>query len=127
MKSQPGPPMTLGNAAAACVQLIVWCKVCSHEVEPDPSRQPSRIGRDSMAVACGTRVSRAPGVKWSIRTLGIRTTASASVLTSMLPVGSPPRVHDYVNRWPARRQPRVSTVAVQRVCNSISAVAARLE
>jgi hypothetical protein len=56
MKSQPGPPMTLGNAAAACVQLIVWCKVCSHEVEPDPSRQPSRIGRDSMAVAAGVRL-----------------------------------------------------------------------
>jgi hypothetical protein len=24
MKSQPGPPMTLGNAAAAQVRLIVW-------------------------------------------------------------------------------------------------------
>jgi hypothetical protein len=25
MKSEPGPPMTLGNAAAAHVRLIVWC------------------------------------------------------------------------------------------------------
>jgi hypothetical protein len=25
MKSEPGPPMTLGNAAAR-VRLIVWCK-----------------------------------------------------------------------------------------------------
>jgi hypothetical protein len=25
MKAYSGPPMTLGNAAAACVRLIVWC------------------------------------------------------------------------------------------------------
>jgi hypothetical protein len=36
MKSQPGPPMTLGNAANAKVRLIVWCKTCGHQVEPDP-------------------------------------------------------------------------------------------
>jgi hypothetical protein len=28
MKSEPGPPMTLGAAAAAGVRLIVWCKAC---------------------------------------------------------------------------------------------------
>jgi hypothetical protein len=27
--------MTLGNAAAAKVRLIVWCKACGHQVEPD--------------------------------------------------------------------------------------------
>ena len=37
MKSQPGPPMTLGNAAIAKVRLIVWCKMCRHQVEPDPA------------------------------------------------------------------------------------------
>jgi len=26
MKPEPGPPMTLGNAAAARVRLIVWCR-----------------------------------------------------------------------------------------------------
>jgi hypothetical protein len=36
MKSKPGPPMTLGNSAAAHVRLIVWCKACQHQVEPDP-------------------------------------------------------------------------------------------
>jgi hypothetical protein len=36
MKSYPGPPMTLGNAAAARVRLIVWCCDCRHQVEPDP-------------------------------------------------------------------------------------------
>jgi hypothetical protein len=34
MKSEPAPPMTLGNAAAvAQVRLIVWCKACQHQVE----------------------------------------------------------------------------------------------
>jgi hypothetical protein len=36
MKSEPGPPMTLGGAAAAGMRLIVWCKSCQHQVEPDP-------------------------------------------------------------------------------------------
>jgi len=35
MKSQPGPPMTLGNAANAKVRLIVWCKARQHQLEPD--------------------------------------------------------------------------------------------
>ena len=38
MKSPPGPPMTLGNAANAAanakVRLIVWCKTCGRRVEP---------------------------------------------------------------------------------------------
>jgi hypothetical protein len=29
--------MTLGNAAAARVRLIVWCWACRHQVEPDPA------------------------------------------------------------------------------------------
>jgi hypothetical protein len=35
MKSEPGPPMTLGGAAAARVRLIVWCKGCQDQIEPD--------------------------------------------------------------------------------------------
>jgi hypothetical protein len=31
LPSEPGPPMTLGNAAAR-VRLIVWCKECQHQV-----------------------------------------------------------------------------------------------
>ena len=38
VKREPGPPMTLGNAAAARVRLIVWCKGCGHQVEPHPAR-----------------------------------------------------------------------------------------
>jgi hypothetical protein len=36
--------MTLGGAAAARVRLIVWCKDCSHQVEPDPGEMAERYG-----------------------------------------------------------------------------------
>src|SRR5216684_4617490 len=44
MKSEPGPPMTLGSAAAAGVRLIVWCWDCRHQVEPDPAEHSIRYG-----------------------------------------------------------------------------------
>jgi hypothetical protein len=47
MKSQPGPPMTLGAAAVAQVRLIVWCKACQHQVEPDPAEMAVRYGADT--------------------------------------------------------------------------------
>jgi hypothetical protein len=43
MKSEPGPPMTLGSAAAARVRLIV----CRHQVEPDPTEMAVRYGADT--------------------------------------------------------------------------------
>jgi hypothetical protein len=46
VKSEPGPPMTLGGAAAARVRLIVWCKDCSHQVEPDPAEMAQRYGAE---------------------------------------------------------------------------------
>ena len=39
-----GPPMTLGAAAAAQVRLIVWCKECRHQIEPDPAEMATRYG-----------------------------------------------------------------------------------
>jgi hypothetical protein len=44
MKTFPGPPMTLGAAAAAQVRLIVWCKKCQHQVEPEPAEMATRYG-----------------------------------------------------------------------------------
>jgi Zn finger protein HypA/HybF involved in hydrogenase expression len=46
MKSRPGAPMTLGNAAAARVRLIVWCLDCRHQVEPDPAEMAQRYGAE---------------------------------------------------------------------------------
>jgi hypothetical protein len=41
-----GPPMTLGNAAAAGVRLVVWCRDCRRQVEPDPAEMAERYGAD---------------------------------------------------------------------------------
>jgi hypothetical protein len=46
MKCEPGPPMTLGNAAAR-VRLIVRCKACQHQVEPDLAEMAARYGAET--------------------------------------------------------------------------------
>jgi len=51
--SYTGLPMTLGNAAAARVRLIVWCKTRGRHVEPDPAESSIRRGY------AGSRVARA--------------------------------------------------------------------
>jgi hypothetical protein len=38
--------MALGNAAAAGVRLIVWCKECQHQVEPVPTARQRRMVHD---------------------------------------------------------------------------------
>jgi hypothetical protein len=58
MKSYSGPPMTLGNAAAARVRLIVWGKGCQHQVEPDPAEMAARYGAEMPVL----RLARAVGV-----------------------------------------------------------------
>src|SRR4051794_21122111 len=37
-------PMSLGSALRAAVRLIVWCKACKHQVEPDVAAQVERYG-----------------------------------------------------------------------------------
>jgi hypothetical protein len=37
-------PMTLGNALAAHLRLIVWCKSCNHRAEPDLATQVAQHG-----------------------------------------------------------------------------------
>jgi hypothetical protein len=34
-------------AAAAGVRLIVWCKACRHQVEPDPAEMAARYGAET--------------------------------------------------------------------------------
>jgi hypothetical protein len=53
LKSHPGPLMTLGNAAAAKVRLIVWCRDCQHQVEPDPAEQITSAMFTEMAARYG--------------------------------------------------------------------------
>jgi hypothetical protein len=56
--------LTLGDAAAAHVRLIVWCKACGHQVEPDPAEIAGKYGADTavpewreplVCSACGSR------------------------------------------------------------------------
>jgi hypothetical protein len=56
--------MTLGNPAAARVRLIVWCKACNHQVEPDPADMVRRYGAETSVLywrdrlvcsCCGSR------------------------------------------------------------------------
>jgi hypothetical protein len=47
MRATAGSPMTLGNAAAARVRLIVWCKDCRHQVEPDPAEMAQQYGAET--------------------------------------------------------------------------------
>ena len=47
MKPYRGPPMTLGNAAAAMVRLIVWCRDCGRQIEPDPGEMAERYGAET--------------------------------------------------------------------------------
>jgi hypothetical protein len=39
--------MTLGRPAAAQVRLIVWCRECGHQVEPDPVEMAARYGAET--------------------------------------------------------------------------------
>jgi hypothetical protein len=53
-----GPPMTLGAAAAARVRLIVWCRDCQHQIEPDPATIAERYGGTSFARIAFSGASR---------------------------------------------------------------------
>jgi hypothetical protein len=60
--------MTLGNAAAARVRPIVWCKECRYQVEPDPAeaRPAIRRGDARPRMACAARLfaMRRPGDRY---------------------------------------------------------------
>jgi hypothetical protein len=49
-------PMTLGNALAAKVRLIVWCKACRHKAEPDVAEQVARHGEAMTVIAWARRL-----------------------------------------------------------------------
>jgi hypothetical protein len=59
VKAELGWPMMLGAATAAKVRLIVWCKSCGHQVEPDPAEMAARYGAGA-SVLDWRASSRAP-------------------------------------------------------------------
>ena len=66
--------MTLGNAAAARVRLIVWCTVCNHQIEPGATEMAAQYGASTPRLI-GASGSRARGVEAerSIRQIPRRT------------------------------------------------------
>jgi hypothetical protein len=48
--------MTLGSAATARVRLIVWCKSCRQQVEPDPAEMAARYGAETTVPDWGKRL-----------------------------------------------------------------------
>jgi len=49
-------PLTLGQALAAKVRLIVWCKTCQHRAEPDVADQVARYGADATVLEWASRL-----------------------------------------------------------------------
>jgi hypothetical protein len=47
MNSEPGPPATLGSTAAAQARIVVWCRDCRHQAEPDPAELARQYGADT--------------------------------------------------------------------------------
>jgi len=48
--------MTLGQALAAQVRLIVWCKGCQHQAEPDIAEQVMRYGESISVIDWAARL-----------------------------------------------------------------------
>jgi hypothetical protein len=49
-------PLTLGQALAAKVRLLVWCKACGHRVEPDIAELAERHGEGVAVVEWARRL-----------------------------------------------------------------------
>ncbi|MGE3784780.1 MAG: hypothetical protein AB7H71_18805 [Alphaproteobacteria bacterium] len=49
-------PLTLGKAAEGQTRLIVWCKRCSHQIEPDPAKMAARHGEARTVIEWAARL-----------------------------------------------------------------------
>jgi len=48
--------LRLGSTAKAHLRLIVWCKDCRHQVEPDPAEMAERYGAETTVPDWGKRL-----------------------------------------------------------------------
>ena len=46
MKSEPGPPATLGSTATVGARMIVWCRAYGHQVELDAAEMAGRYAAE---------------------------------------------------------------------------------
>ena len=57
MNGYPSLPMMLGAAAAASVRLIVWCKACQRQVEPDPAEMVAEFVNGTRPHTAGAQMA----------------------------------------------------------------------
>jgi hypothetical protein len=57
VKPYRGPPATLGSTAAAGATIVVWCKACGHQVEPDPAEMAAQYGADTSVLNWAERTT----------------------------------------------------------------------
>jgi len=70
--------MMPGNAAATRVSLIVRCRDCGHQVEPDPAEMAARYGAETAAVLVQSAAdaARIKGARSRLATTGGKTPIS---------------------------------------------------
>ncbi len=49
-------PLTLGQAQSAKVTIIVWCKRCRYQTEPDIAELVARHGRETTVIGWAARL-----------------------------------------------------------------------
>jgi hypothetical protein len=64
VKPYRGPPATLGSTAAASARIIVWCRDCRHQVEPDAAELAQRYGADT-PVSRMAHAARLFALRWA--------------------------------------------------------------
>jgi hypothetical protein len=84
--------MTLGQALAAKVRLIVWCKSCWHRAEPDVTDQVDRYGEGTTVIdwAARLRCSACEGYEVDFVVSGSGTLTEPRLLRLIRPCGHTP-------------------------------------
>ena len=114
-------PMTLGQALAAQVRLIVWCKSCWHRAEPDVAESGRALWRRNHRHRLGLPVD-VFGLRWATRwislSLGRRGSLGAGALSRPLVVAeglhrlfnSRPEWSHLINGAESRRSARRNSI-----------------
>ena len=97
----PAPPRTLGSTAAAQARIVVWCRDCRHQAEPDPAELARRYGGDTPIPEWQYRrqipdVRRRSNTIISARSPEPRATGAVNILS---------HINQYLGKLAIRKQP----------------------
>jgi hypothetical protein len=95
--------MTLGSAAAAQVRLIIRCKECQHQVEPDPAEMAARYGAETPVLDWRARLvcSKCGSREIDMVVTGTRRRDWRGIMLLSQ------RAHDLRSHWSLPRAPRM--------------------